>query len=89
MKMNLTKGDKVRIKEDAPVDPIVLKDACITAWNDDSVEIDLRGQIGEVISTASYQQTIWVCLEVTIAGCIKVRTYQPARTPWLERVWDA
>lgn len=86
MKMNLSVGDKVRIKEDAPTDPIVLKDACITAWNDDSVEIDLRGQIGEVVHSAPWMDG-WVCLMVTIAGCIKVRTYQRADSGSLGHVW--
>ena len=69
-------GDEVRIRQDAPVHPIVLREECITVWNDDSVEIDLRGQVGRVISTTSYKRTIWVCLKVTIAGCIKVQTFQ-------------
>jgi hypothetical protein len=74
--MTLSKGDKVRIKEDAPIDPVVLKPrAPVTAWNADSVEIDLRGQVGEVLSHDVWGDG-WVCLMVTIAGCIKVRTYQ-------------
>lgn len=69
-------GDEVRIKQGASIHPIVLRDECITVWNDDSVEIDLRGQVGRVISTTDYKRVTWVCLKVTIAGCIKVRTFQ-------------
>ena len=83
--MNLSKGDKVRIKKDAPVEPIVLKAADCAVWNDDSVEIDLRGQIGEVVNSEPWLNG-WVCLMVTIAGCIKVRTYQRADSGSLEHV---
>ena len=69
-------GDEVRIKQGGSIHPIVLVEQCITAWNDDSVEIDLRGQVGRVISTTSYKRTIWVCVKIKIAGCIKVRTFQ-------------
>ena len=87
----LSKGDKVRIKKDAPVEPIVLKAGDCTddkfgrVWNDDSVEIDLRGQIGEVVNSEPWLNG-WVCLMVTIAGCIKVRTYQRADSASLECV---
>lgn len=84
----LSKGDKVRIKKDAPVEPIVLKAANCEVWNDDSVEIDLRGQIGEVVDYGPWMNG-GVCLMVTIAGCIKVRTYQSADSGSLECVGGA
>jgi len=69
---DFAKGDEVLIKRDARTSTITLKAPCITAWNDDGVVIDLRGQTGRVLHVTNG----WVCIEVIIAGCIIVTTYQ-------------